>query len=113
MDWVLPPHAAYAAAYLNDVIIHSDTWAEHMQLVAAVLESLSQAGFRTNLKKCAVGLKEVQYLGYHLGGAQVPADQKQPSHPAWIPRPKERSWDVWSGRWSNLCWQRRISVGSP
>lgn len=55
MDRVLPPHAAYAAAYLNDVIIHSDTWAEHMQLVAAVLESLSQAGFRTNLKKCAVG----------------------------------------------------------
>ncbi|XP_069375367.1 uncharacterized protein [Paralichthys olivaceus] len=31
MDQVLLPHAVYAAAYLDDVIIHSDTWAEHVE----------------------------------------------------------------------------------
>ncbi|XP_077936125.1 uncharacterized protein LOC144383152 [Gasterosteus aculeatus] len=30
MDRVLRPHAAYAATYLDDVIIHSTTWAEHI-----------------------------------------------------------------------------------
>ena len=29
MDRMLHPHAAYAAAYLDDVIIHSGGWAEH------------------------------------------------------------------------------------
>lgn len=71
MDRVLRQHAASAAAYLDDVIIHSDTWAEHVQRVAAVLESLSGAGLTANPKKCAVGRREVQYLGYHLGGGQV------------------------------------------
>nr|XP_024655059.1 uncharacterized protein LOC112430808 [Maylandia zebra] len=46
MDRVLRPHAAYAAAYLDDVIIHSDTWAEHVLRVAAVLESLRGRGSR-------------------------------------------------------------------
>ena len=40
---MLRPHAAYAAAYLDDVIIHIDTWAEHVRQVVAVLESLRQA----------------------------------------------------------------------
>lgn len=31
MDRVLCPQATYAAPYLDDVIIHSDTWAEHMK----------------------------------------------------------------------------------
>lgn len=40
MDWVLQPHAAYTAAYLDDVIIYSDTWVEHVQEAAVVLGSL-------------------------------------------------------------------------
>nr|XP_010769589.1 PREDICTED: uncharacterized protein LOC104945589 [Notothenia coriiceps] len=71
MDRVLRPHSAYAAAYLDDVIIHSETWEQHMQQVGAVLESLRQAGLTANPKKCAVGRREVRYLGYHLGGGQV------------------------------------------
>ena len=35
MDQVLRPHAEYAAAYLDDVIIHSDTWQQHIQRVVA------------------------------------------------------------------------------
>ena len=67
MDRVLRPHAAFAAAYLDDVIIHSNSWAQHMQHVGAVLESLRQAGLTANPKKCAIGRAEVRYLGYHLG----------------------------------------------
>lgn len=35
-----------------DIIIHSDTCAEHVQQVAIVLESLRQMGLTANLKKC-------------------------------------------------------------
>jgi len=71
MDRVLRPHAAYAAAYLDDVIIHGTTWAEHVQWVGAVLESLRQALLTANPGKCAVGPREVRYLEYHLGAGQV------------------------------------------
>ena len=71
MNRVWRPHAAYSATYLDDVIIHSNSWAEHVQQVAAVLESLRQTGLTANPKKCAVGRREVRYLGYHLGSGQV------------------------------------------
>uniref|UniRef100_A0A671TSD1 ribonuclease H n=1 Tax=Sparus aurata TaxID=8175 RepID=A0A671TSD1_SPAAU len=71
MDRVLRPHSAYAAAYLDDVIIHSEAWEQHVRQVGAVLEALRQAGLTANPKKCAVGQREVRYLGYHLGGGQV------------------------------------------
>lgn len=44
MDRVLWLHAAYAETYLDDVILHSNTSADHVQRVAVVLESLKQAG---------------------------------------------------------------------
>ena len=57
--------------FLDDVIIHSDSWAQHLRHVAAVLESLRQAGLTANLKKCTIGRAEVRYLGFHLGRGQV------------------------------------------
>ena len=59
----------YAAAYSDDVIIHSGGWAEHMQQVAAVLKSL--AGLTANRKKCAVGRRYVSgvQLGWQAGAS--------------------------------------------
>jgi len=51
MDQVLCLQVGYAAAYLHDVIIHSDIWAEHLRQVAVVLESLRQAGLTANPEK--------------------------------------------------------------
>lgn len=67
MDHVLCPHAAHAAV----CIIHSDSWQEHMQWVATVLELLRQVGLTTNPRECAVGWRKVQYLGYLFGSGQV------------------------------------------
>lgn len=36
-----------------------------------MLQSLRQAGLTANPNKCAVGWREVQYLGYHFGSGQV------------------------------------------
>ena len=40
---------------MDDVIIHSNSWAQHMRHVGAVLKSLRQAGLTANPKKCAIG----------------------------------------------------------
>ncbi len=71
MDKILRPHSAYAAAYLHDIIIHSNDWQRHMEHLRAVLRSLRVAGLTANPRKCAIGRVEVRYLGLHLGHGQV------------------------------------------
>ena len=65
MDRVLRPHAAYAAAYLDEIVIYDDEWGQHVQRVATVLQSLRRAGLTANPKKCVIGRREIQYLGFH------------------------------------------------
>ena len=66
MDRILRPHRLYAAAYLDDIIIHSGTWDEHLRHLGAMLGALRQAGLTANLK-CRLGLQETDYLGYTIG----------------------------------------------
>lgn len=43
MDKTLARHLAYAAAYLDDIIIYSNDWQRYMQHVRAVLAALRRA----------------------------------------------------------------------
>lgn len=71
MDWVLRPHQAYVAAYLDYIIIYSNDWQRHVQCLRAVLRSLHAAELTADPKKCAIGKVEVWYLCFHLGHGQV------------------------------------------
>ncbi|KAI7792491.1 hypothetical protein IRJ41_015712, partial [Triplophysa rosa] len=59
MDRILRPHATYAAAYLDDIIIYSNDWQRHMEHLRAVLRSLRVAGLMANPNKCVIGRVEV------------------------------------------------------
>ncbi|XP_066518865.1 uncharacterized protein [Hoplias malabaricus] len=67
MDVVLRPLLPFAAAYLDDVIIHSETWSEHVDHLRRVLSRLREAGLTANPRKCHLGLTEAHYLGYRIG----------------------------------------------
>lgn len=56
MDIVLRPHRAYAAAYIDDVVIHSELWEDHLDRLKKVLMELRKAGLTTNPKKSYLGL---------------------------------------------------------
>ncbi len=90
MDRILRPHAAYAAAYLDDIIIYSNDWQRHMEHLQAVLRALRGAGLTANPKKCAVGRVEVRYLGFHLGHGQVRPQINKTAAVATCPRPKTK-----------------------
>ncbi len=94
MDKVLQSHSAYAAAYLDDIIIHSNDWQRHMEHLRAVLRALRVAGLRANPRKCAIGRVEVRYLGFHLGHGQVRPQIDKTAAVAACPSPKtKRRWD--------------------
>lgn len=63
VDKLLKPHAAYAAAYIYDVIIYSQTWEEHLTQLEAVLREIGQAGLTVNPEKCKIGMKSVSFGG--------------------------------------------------
>ncbi len=67
MDIVLGPHQQYAAAYLDDVIIHSEHWEDQLDRLRRVLMELRRAGLTTNPSKCHLALFEAKYLGFRVG----------------------------------------------
>ncbi len=53
MDILLRPHQQYAAAYLDDVVIHSERWEDHLGRLRRVLMELRRAGLTANPRKAS------------------------------------------------------------
>lgn len=63
MDQVLCVLSVSAAAYLDDIVISSTTWEEHLKHLESVLECLQSAGLTINTSKCVFAKAETEYLG--------------------------------------------------
>ncbi|XDV38527.1 hypothetical protein PO909_007906 [Leuciscus waleckii] len=71
VDQVLRGMDDVAAAYLDDIVVFSATWKEHLEHLAEVFDRLQGAGLVANAKKCHIAKSEVSYLGYVLGGGSI------------------------------------------
>ena len=61
-----PSRSRYCLAYIDDVIIFSNTFADHLSHLDDVLHSLSDANFRLSVDKCTIVTTEIDYLGHHV-----------------------------------------------
>ena len=50
--------------YMDDVLIYSRTFAEHLEAMEAVFARIDENGLRFKAKKCYVGVDEVKFLGH-------------------------------------------------
>ncbi|CAM5169467.1 unnamed protein product, partial [Eretmochelys imbricata] len=64
VDGLLAGLGEYAVAYLDDVAIFLDSWAEHLEHLQKVFERIRKAGLTVKAKKCQIGLNRVTYLGH-------------------------------------------------
>jgi hypothetical protein len=62
MHRILTPHRCYAVVYLDDVLIHSKTLAEHQGYVEAVLQSIRRARLKVNEGKWSFGMLETTFV---------------------------------------------------
>ena len=53
----------FCTAYINDILIYSNSKKEHQEHVGKVLEALQKAGLQANIDKCEFYTTEVNYLG--------------------------------------------------
>ncbi|KAJ0044064.1 hypothetical protein NL108_006172 [Boleophthalmus pectinirostris] len=71
MDHILRDVSDFSAAYLDDVVVYSSNWEEHLYHLQEVLQRIRAAGLTINPRKCAVAHKEVQYLGFTIGFGRI------------------------------------------
>jgi hypothetical protein len=66
MDVILRPFIGkFCSVYLDDILIYSDTFAEHiMTHLQHVFSALIDAHLHISPKKCSFGMQEILYLGH-------------------------------------------------
>ena len=58
MDEVLRGTDSFTGVYLDDIIVHSATWEDHLEHLDAVLKRLDDAGLTLKLAKCTFATKD-------------------------------------------------------
>ena len=79
----------FCTAYLDDVIIYSDTQEEHDEHVGLVLELLTGARLHTKPQKCEFGKTSTEYLGVLITPNGIEMDPKNVSAVRDWPIPSE------------------------
>lgn len=71
MDKVLRGCEDCSATYLDDVVVFSMTWEEHLEHIRRVLGAINAVGLTLNLQKCEWAKQKTSYLGFQLGRGEV------------------------------------------
>ena len=77
MDIILNDTGDYAAVYLDDVVIHSKSWGEHLHHVSEILHRLDRAGLTMKPRKCQFAMSQCSYLGHVVGNGKVRPEQSK------------------------------------
>ena len=78
--------------YIDDIIVHGATIKDHDASLMKVLQKLSQANLRINMKKCKFGSSSVQFLGHEISEGKIKPLEKniQPIMDFKIPKTKKQ-----------------------
>ncbi|KAH7702725.1 pol polyprotein [Aphelenchoides avenae] len=77
----------YVYVFLDDILIVSSTWEEHLAHIREVFRRLRTAGLRLKPKKCRLVAREVQYLGHILSPDGLRMDPEKVAAVKNFPRP--------------------------
>ena len=71
MDEVTRRMSQFASAYLDDLIVFSAMWEDHLSHLRAVLVRLREVGLTTKPSKCQLAMAQCTYLGHVVGSGVV------------------------------------------
>ncbi|CAF4018800.1 unnamed protein product [Rotaria magnacalcarata] len=66
-----PTRWKYTLAYIDDVIIYSKTFQEHLLHVNEICTILKNARFRLNPEKCEIARTQTDYLGHNVKNGEI------------------------------------------
>ena len=71
MDVALREQLGFCSTYIDDVIVYSCTFKQHLEHIDAVLSALKAAGLTAKPEKCVWGARFLEYLDHELGLGKV------------------------------------------
>ncbi|CAB4443572.1 unnamed protein product [Rhizophagus irregularis] len=89
MDEILKEYIGeFVTVYLDDIMIYSRDFEEHLEHVDRVLNKLRENNMIAKLKKCQFGLKNINFLGHIVGKDGLRPDEKKVEKIKSIKRPE-------------------------
>ncbi|MBW0513334.1 hypothetical protein O181_053049 [Austropuccinia psidii MF-1] len=67
----------WMVVYIDDIIIYSETWDDHVQYIDRVLSKCTHINLKISLKKCNFGQQELLALGKKISGLSLAIDQNK------------------------------------
>ena len=61
----------FCSTYIDDVIVYSCTFEQHLEHIDAILSALKAAGLTANPEKSVWGARFLEYLGHEVGLGKV------------------------------------------
>jgi hypothetical protein len=61
--------------YIDDLIIFTETWEDHLVKLSIVLRRISSMGTKISLSKCSFGFSKLKALGHIVNGLSLGVDQ--------------------------------------
>ena len=71
MEKVLQPVNDCASVYIDDIVVFSNTWKDHITHLSRVLDCIRQAGLTAKATKCSFGKAKIEYLGHIIGSGTL------------------------------------------
>jgi hypothetical protein len=84
---VLQDCERFVGSFVDDLIVFSNSFEEHIEHVKLVLSKLSASGLTLNKKKCIFGCTSVKFLGFEVGNGQIKPDEAKIEAIRNFPRP--------------------------
>ena len=62
---------ANVTSYIDDILVYTETWEEHLEILGKVFQRIKQANLHIRPSKCMMGSSKVDYLGHHVGDGEI------------------------------------------
>ncbi|GFO35436.1 Zinc finger protein [Plakobranchus ocellatus] len=76
--------------YIDDVLIHTETWEAHVKTLSELFRRLQEANFTVRPVKCLLGSRTVDFLGHSLGRGAIGLQDENVEKVRNAPRPKTK-----------------------
>ncbi|CAF1652741.1 unnamed protein product, partial [Didymodactylos carnosus] len=78
----------YVLIYLDDIIIFSDTFEQHLQHLNQILSILNQHQFQLNYKKCLIAVQQLEFLSHVITSDTIEPSKERIQAILDMPEPK-------------------------
>ena len=75
IEIVLEPCRTFATSYIDDLVIFSNNWDDHLEHLRAVFTELRRHNLTAKPKKCVFGKRYLEYLGHLIGSGRLAVPQ--------------------------------------